>query len=222
MDNKSNLAQLRYLEEVAVNLRRNAFEVERIEDQHLPVSWNGSHLCRISGKGSVLYRQEIVDALGAQAELDQVVDIANITREYMTMMEYAPLLKAQSLNGDYRILADFNTSVLAGHPTEHGVQFVVWDWDFDKKGVSRGGYYQECYEAAKRDFVTRSGLLQKDALFEPEQLKEMYHALNFVREQDDSLTFGRDQELRELMEQIRRLSPEAAKPAQEPAMEQTM
>ena len=88
MDNKSNLAQLRYLEEVAVNLRRNAFEVERIEDQHLPVSWNGSHLCRISGKGSVLYRQEIVDALGAQAELDQVVDIANITREYMTMMEY--------------------------------------------------------------------------------------------------------------------------------------
>ena len=222
MDNQNSMAQLRYLEEAAINLKRGGFEVGRIEDQHLPVSWNGSHLCRISGKGSILYRQEIVDALGAQAELDQVVDIANITREYMTMMEYAPLLKAQSLNGDYRILADFNTSVLAGHPTEHGVQFVVWDWDFDRKGVSRGGYYQECYEAAKRDFVTRSGLLQKDALFDPEQLKEMYHALNFVREQDDSLTFGRDQELRELMEQIRRLSPEAAKPAQEPAMEQTM
>lgn len=186
------------------------------------MSWNGSYLCRISGKGSVLYRQEILDALGAQAELDQVVDIANITREYMTMMEYALPLKAQDLNGDYRILADFNTSVLAGHPTEHGAQFVVWDWDFDRKGVSHGGYYQECYRAAKQDFVTRSGLLQKDALFEPEQLKEMYHALYFVREQDESLTFGRDQELRELMEQIRRLLPEAAKSAQEPAMEQTM
>lgn len=222
MNNQNNLAQLRFLEEMTIDLKRAGFEVGRVEDQHLPVSWNGSYLCRISGNGSVLYRQEIVYGLGAQAELDQVVDIANITREYMTMMESAPPLKAQGLTGDYRILADFNTSVLAGHPTEHGVQFVVWDWDFDKKGVSRGGYYQECYEAAKQDFVTRSGLLQKDALFEPEQLKEMYHALDFVREQDDSLTFGRDQELRELMEQIRRLSPEAAKPMQEPAMEQMM
>lgn len=222
MNNQNNLAQLRYLEEMTIDLKRAGFEVGRVEDQHLPVSWNGSYLCRISGNGSVLYRQEIVYGLGAQAELDQVVDIANITREYMTMMESAPPLKAQGLTGDYRILADFNTSVLAGHPTEHGVQFVVWDWDFDKKGVSRGGYYQECYEAAKQDFVTRSGLLQKDALFAPEQLKEMYHALDFVREQDDSLTFGRDQELQELMEQIRRLSPEAAKPMQEPAMEQTM
>lgn len=220
MDSKSNLAQLRYLEEMTINLKRAGFEVGRIEDQHLPVSWNGSCLCRISGKGSVLYRREIVDALGAQAELDQAVDIANITREYMSMMEYAPSLKAQGLNGDYRILADFNTSVLAGHPTEHGVQFVVWDWDFDRKSVSHGGYYQECYEAAKRDFATRSGLLQKDALFAPEQLKEIYHALNFVREQGDSLTFERDRELRELMEQIRRLSPEAAKQSQ--AMEQTM
>ena len=186
------------------------------------MSWNGSHLCRISGKGSVLYRQEIVDALRTQAELDQVVDIANITREYMTMMEYAPLLKAQSLNGDYRILADFNTSVLAGHPSEHGVQFVVWDWDFDRNGVHQGGYYQEGYKAAKLDFVTRSGLLHKDALFAPEQLKEIYRALDFVCERDESLSFGRDQELQELMEQIARLSPEVARTTQKPTMEQTM
>ncbi len=87
MDNKSNLVQLRYLEEMAINLKRAGFEVGRIEDQHLPVSWNGSYLCRISDKGSVLYRREIVDALGAQEELDQVADIANITREYMSIKE---------------------------------------------------------------------------------------------------------------------------------------
>lgn len=222
MDNQNSMAQLRYLEEAAINLKRAGFEVGRIEDQHLPVNWNGSYLCRISGKGSVLYRQDIVDALGAQAELAQVVDIANTTREYMTMMEYAPPLKAQGLEGDYRILADFNTSVLAGHPSEHGVQFVVWDWDFDRKGVHQGGYYQECYEAAKRDFVTRSRLLPGDALFASEQLKEIYRSLDFVREQDESLTVGRDQELQEIMEQIQRLSPDAAKPEQEPTMEQTM
>ena len=56
----------------------------------------------------------------------------------------------------------------------------------------------------------RSGLVQKDALFEPEQLAEIYRALRFVREQDESLSFGRDQELAELMEQVGKSLPEAA------------
>ena len=53
----------------------------------------------------------------------------------------------------------------------------------------------------------RGGLVQKDALFEPEQLAEIYCALAFVREQDESLSFGRDQELKELMEQVGGLLP---------------
>ncbi len=53
----------------------------------------------------------------------------------------------------------------------------------------------------------RSGLVPKDALFEPEQLAQIYHALSFVREQDETLSFGRDQELAELMDQIGGLLP---------------
>ena len=56
----------------------------------------------------------------------------------------------------------------------------------------------------------RSGLVPKGALFEPEQLAEIYHALAFVREQDETLSFGRDQELAELMEQVGKSLPEAA------------
>ena len=69
MDKQNDMAQLRYLEEMAISLKRAGFETGRIEDHHLPVNWNGSYLCRISGKGSVLYRQQNVDANGAQAEL---------------------------------------------------------------------------------------------------------------------------------------------------------
>ena len=39
---------------------------------------------------------------------------------------------------------------------------------------------------------------------------QIYHALSFVREQDESLSFGRDQELAELMEQVGKSLPEAA------------
>lgn len=207
MNDQNETTQLRYLEETATRLRQNGFTVEPIEDHHLPVCWEKGRLCRVSGKGSVLYRQERVDALGAQDALQAVIDTAKMTSEYMAILEYAPQLKATDLTGDYRILADFGDAVLAGHPTERGVQFVTWEWDFDRKGVHQGHYFQDDYEAAKRDFTVRSGLVQKDALFEPEQLAEIYRALRFVREQDESLSFGWDQELAELMNQVGGLLP---------------
>ena len=207
MNDQSGTAQLRFLEETAIRLRQNGFTVEPIEDQHLPVCWEKGRLCRISGKGSVLYRQECVDSVRAQDALQTVIDTAKMTSEYMAILEYAPQLKATDPTGDYRILADFGDAVLAGHPTERGVQFVTWEWDFDRKGVHQGHYFQDDYEAAKRDFTVRSGLVQKDALFEPEQLAEIYRALRFVREQDETISFGRDRELVELMEQVGGLLP---------------
>ena len=168
----------------------------------------------------MLYRQECVDSVRAQDALQSVIDTAKTTSEYMAILETAPRLKASGLTGDYRVLADFGDAVLAGHPSERGVQFVTWEWDFDREGVHHGHYFQDDYDAAKRDFATRSGLVQKGALFEPEQLAEIYRALAFVREQDESLSFGRDQELKELMEQVGGLLPADA-PRQRDAPEQS-
>ena len=207
MNDQNETAQLHFLEETAIRLRQNGFTVEPIADQHLPVCWEKGRLCRISGRGSVLYRQECVDVPGAQDALQTVIDTGKITSEYMAIMEHAPQLKASGLVGDYRILADFGDAVLAGHPTERGVQFVTWEWDFDREGVHHGHYFQDDYDAAKRDFTMRGGLVQKGALFEPEQLAEIYRALSFVREQDETLSCGRDRELAELMEQISGLLP---------------
>ena len=113
----------------------------------------------------MLYRQECVDSVRAQDALQSVIDTAKMTSEYMAILETAPRLKASGLDGDYRILADFGDAVLAGHPTERGVQFVTWEWDFDREGVHHGHYFQDDYDAAKRDFTVRGGLVQKGALF---------------------------------------------------------
>ena len=207
MNEQNETTQLRFLEETATRLRQNGFTVEPIEDHHLPVCWEKGRLCRISGKGSVLYRQENMDSIRAQDALQAVIDTAKMTSEYMAILEYAPQLKATDLTGDYSILADFCDAVLAGHPTERGVQFVTWEWDFDREGVHYGHYFQDDYDAAKRDFTVRGGLVPKDALFEPEQLAEIYCALAFVREQDETLSCGRDQELVELIEQVGGLLP---------------
>ena len=133
MNDQTNMAQLRYLEELKISLVHAGFEPERIEDQHLSVRWEDHYLCRVSGRGSVLYRQERA-APGAQDVLQSVIDTAKMTSEYMAILETAPRLKASGLTGDYRIFADFGDAVLAGHPSERGVRFVTWEWDWDREG----------------------------------------------------------------------------------------
>ena len=220
MDTQNTSRQFRYLEEVRIPLHRAGFGTLLVEGEQLPVLWNGAPLCRISGKGSVLYRQENVDGIGAQDALQTVINTAAMTAEYMTAMERAPKLQATGLEGDYRILADFGSAVLAGHPTERGVQFVTWEWDWDRKGVHHGHYFQNGCEEAKHDFVRRSGLLPKEALFEPEQLDEIHRALAFICEQDEGLSIGREKEIKTIMEQIKFLLPES--PEQTQTMEQSM
>ena len=220
MNDQNETAQLRFLEETATRLRQNGFTVEPIKDHHLPVCCEKGRLCRISGRGSVLYRQECVDSVRAQDALQTVIDTAKMTSEYMAILETAPRLKASGLDGDYRILADFGDAVLAGHPSERGVQFVTWEWDWDYKGVHHGHYFQNGCEEAKHDFVRRGGLLPREALFEPEQLAEMHRALTFVCEQDEDLSIGREKEIKTIMERIKCLLPES--PEQTRTMEQSM
>ena len=220
MDTQNTSRQLRYLEEVRIPLHRAGFGPLPVEGEQLPVLWNGTPLCRITGKGSVFYRRQDVDTPQAEDALYRVEDIAAKTLEYMTAMESAPQLKASGLDGDYRILADFGSAVLAGHPTERGVQFVTWEWDWDREGVHHGHYFQNGYEEAKHDFVRRSGLLPREALFEPEQLAEMHRALAFVCEQDEGLSIGREKEIKAIMEQLKCLLPELSEQTQ--TMEQSM
>ena len=82
MNDQTNMAQLRYLEELKIGLVHAGFELKRIEDQHLPVRWEGHYLCRVSGKGSVLYRQENMDDISAQDALQAVIHTAAMIAEW--------------------------------------------------------------------------------------------------------------------------------------------
>ena len=174
MDTQNTSRQLRYLEEVRISLHRAGFGTLPVEGAQLTVLLDGAPLCRITGKGSVFYRWEDADTPQAEDVLYRVEDIAAKTLEYMTAMETAPQLKASGLDGDHRSLADFGGTVLAGTPSKYGVQFVTWDWNYDRTGVCHGHYFMENYAGAKQDFAIRSGLIQKERLFTPEQLTEIY------------------------------------------------
>ena len=225
MNDRNTEQQNRCLEEICVRLHRAGFETQPLEDSQMPVYWNGTPLCRITGKGSVFYRRQDVDTPQAEDALYRVEDIAAKTLEYITAMEAAPQLKASGLDGDYRILADFGGTVLAGTPSKHGVQFVTWDWDYDRTGVVHGHYFMENYDGAKQDFAIRSGLIHKEQLFSPEQMTEIYRCCADSVDGDFfDLAAEQEKVIRSVQQQIEDCVPDLAERIrqQEDAMEQTM
>ena len=196
MNDQNETTQLRYLEETAIRLRQNGFTVEPIEDHHLPVCWEKGRLCRVSGKGSVFYRRADADTPQAEDALYRVEDIAAKTLEYMTAMEAAPQLKASGLNGDYRILADFGGTVLAGSPSKYGVQFVTWDWDYDRTGVvhALGAAFFN-----RQKGKGRLGIPPRTNAFERHDRSALKENGELLPKRADEAFFGRDADLLERM-----------------------
>ena len=170
-----------YFRELTLNLQHAGFVVKPETDEGLlPVELDGQRLCLALDTGTVRYWREDVAGDYRSAALDRANSITKATAEYMSQLAAAPQLTANSLTEDYRLLADFNGVVLAGHPTRYGVQFVTWERSSDRTSLGSGHYYgpgggADSYTAAKRDFATRSGLIPRSALFDQKQLIEIYH-----------------------------------------------
>jgi len=171
----------KYLEEVRAQLLSAEYAAEFRDDRTLQIKLDGKPLCQVCDTGNLRYFEE--DAVGREKALDQVRDIASTTREYMSLLDRAPPLTADGLEDGYNLLAEFNGTVLAGYLTGYGAQFVTWEWVHDRTSLWQGHFYgpgdgAKNYDAAKRDFIVRSGLLQKSALFQPEQLTEIYRSIH--------------------------------------------
>ena len=200
-----------YFEELHIALTREGFTSQPKQGELLPVEWGGLPLCRITADGGVRYWQEDVATPERKRACERATDLACTVREYMTLLEQAPPLQAQSLTGDYRLLADFNGAVLAAHPTRLGVQFVTWDWSFDRTGLNQGNYFQENYAGAKQDFAIRAGLISKQQIFNQEQLIEIYRCCSDTLDAGYDLTAEQEKCIRGVQEQIA-MQPLAERP----------
>ena len=200
-----------YFEELHIALTREGFTSQPKQGELLPVEWGGLPLCRITADGGVRYWQEDVATPERKRACERATDLACTVREYMTLLEQAPPLQAQSLTDDSRLLADFNGAVLAAHPTRLGVQFVTWDWSFDHTGLNQGNYFQENYVGAKQDFAIRAGLISKQQIFNQEQLVEIYRCCSDTLDAGFDLTAEQEKCIRGVQEQIA-MQPLAERP----------
>lgn len=121
---------------------------------------------------------------------DKVKDICDTTvltskfvREYLEAIEQAPDFEVEGLKSKYKLIAQFNNTVLAARVSdgEH-VEFVTWDKD--SKGVSAGNYFGNDYTRAKEDFAVRADIINRDKIFSTFELVEIYRCV------DDTLGGG--------------------------------
>ena len=151
-----------YFQELTRSLQQGGFTAGEEADGLLPVEWEGRRLCSVTDNGKICYWQEDITDADMHKALEQVVDIAKVTAEYMGLLETAPRLKVGSTDGDYRLLADYNGVVLAGHPTKYGIEFITWERGAEEDSLNHGHYYgpgsgRYGYTAARQDFAVRSG-----------------------------------------------------------------
>lgn len=198
---EETIYQNKYLAEVSGRLHRSGFSIGMAEDGILSIVSDGHPLCAVNGSGGV--RRESMEDPQMDIACDKAVSIVKETAEYMKRMRSAPILKADGLSGDYRLLAEFNNVVFAGHEREsYGTQFITWERTYDGTGLWQGHYMENNYAAARQEFAVRSGLVDQDQLFSGEQLAEMYRCIQETLDSEYPMTDSRRKILESACTQI--------------------
>ena len=175
----------KFFAELSRRLYIDGIESSAIEDKRLEVFLHSQPVLYVSPASDIFLLPAGNKSEEASELYHQVAMVADEVYEYVEAVQNTPLLRASGLHEDFHLLADFGGAVLAGQERENGqgYQFVTWTWDYDRKGVSHGHYYEEDFQSAKRDFAVRSGLISKAQLFTPEELTELYRATDYLLEE---------------------------------------
>ena len=223
MNEEKVIQKEQFLRETERQLRMAQVEAKLEADDLIYASWNGKALCTVDANGTVRFSPDDIRGEDEEWQLQTVMRTVAQVKEYLRIMERAPTLKAVGLDEQYKILAEFDDTVLAGRMSKNGARFVTWEYDFDRRGVHAGHYFMQLYESAKQDFAVRAGLVNHQRLFSDVQLAAIRNACEFALENDATLSCAEEKLLRSVQEQIGQLFPDTVQEQeQQPTMEQTM
>lgn len=201
MDNK------KFFSEVTRKLSKLELTTESIADDNLSVFMDGKQLCNVTADTDVLYQKDFACTEARRNMLDTVNAETVLVHEYLTAMESAPPLVAEGLGDGYKLLCEFNGTVLAGKDRDKfGLQFITWDRD-GGRGLNYGHYFEGSYLAAKEDFAQRAELVDRHKLFTQDQIVEMYRCITDTLESRD-LSVNEQEILDNTQRQIERLIPD--------------
>lgn len=200
-----------YFSELSRVLSKKGIKTGSLENGRLIVLKGGNPAFRVESGGFISFAHSNLGKPGAEELYHQVASIATEVHEYMTVMDNASRLFADSLDDEFKLLANFNGVILAGRQMEQdkSYKFVTWQWNQDRSGVTLGHNFIDDYAAAKQDFAIRSGLILRDKLFAPEQLTAIYTCIDGVLEgTHKNYTFEEEKEIQVIRDKIANILPD--------------
>ena len=110
----------KYFSELSRRLREKGIEASLANTQKLDVLLHGQPVLYVSPASDVFLLPDGSQNEEASELYHQVAVTADEVYEYVEAMENAPPLRASGLHEDFRLLADFGDTVLAGQERENG------------------------------------------------------------------------------------------------------
>lgn len=109
---------------------------------------------------------------------DTVMKIISDTREFTALYNKAPVMDGYGVPG-YRKLGDMGNYVLAAKLMQNDrIEFVTWQYSYDRKNIGLGHYIYD-YREAQKDFLERTGLVPKCKTGCLERIIEMITSQNY-------------------------------------------
>lgn len=170
-------------------------------DEMFYVTYQKEALCWQDRQGFLSYSGESFSSTERKEKLDAVKEAASSIREYVGLYESSPSMKIEGIQ-EYRKLAEYGDTVLGGMYSEkYGFMFSTWKTNADRSYAAHG-HYSPDYAYAKDSFVVRSGLVDEERLFSPQEAADLYAAIEYTRNGCEMLTWEQEQRLKSLVEKL--------------------
>ena len=167
----------------------------------LQVTYNGQHLMDVDVRGHLYYTARDQPDEDVEDMRTALLEEGREIREYVEAYETAPQMKVKDVR-NYRKLSEFRDTVLAAmYSPVHGFMFCSWRQSKDGTSVAHGDYSQD-YAYSKETFAVRSGLVQREKLFNLEESTDLHKCIQYAKDYCGSLTSDQEKNLFYLEEKL--------------------
>ena len=176
-------------------------------DETLYVIYKKEALCWQDRQGFLSYTRETSSPAERDEKLEAAKESAAAIREYAGLYEISPPMEIEGIR-EYRKLAEYGDTILGGMYSEkYGFMFSTWKTNADRSYAVQGDY-SPSYAYAKESFVTRSGLVNENRLFSPQEAADLHAAVEYTRNNYETLSWEQEQRFKSLVEKLNYGYPE--------------
>ena len=217
----------KYLQQVHRKLIEQGITNSKLRETCIDIYDGETEIFKIDRKGGMFYSSDnrfktVVDKLHKKIQ-PIVCDVD----EYLRAMDNGTELKARDFDMPYLKLAEYNGVVLAGTEHSNG-SFEFATWSYKNNSLYHGNYTTD-YRGAREDFVTRSGLMNRNLLFNKNEMVEIYRCIEDTLNNEYEMTDKQRDMLEDIQTRIKQDVPgfdellkEAIDQGEEETFEQTM